>query len=182
LASTLSLQEKWLLDALLNLFGCEALDRFFSALTHLGDFGFIWIALACAMCLSPKARIYGLCCLIALGIYSIVFDFGLKNLIMRPRPFESFGQAILISHPGGFSFPSGHTGCSGIGAFYIIKARRAWAAPVLCLAFLIAFSRLYLYVHYPSDVLFGAIFGFATAYGVWEACTHLRARRQLPHK
>lgn len=80
----------------------------------------------------------------------------LKNLIQRPRPFTLLpGVSLLIPPPGSSSFPSGHTGSSFACAAAIFLLNRKWGVPALALAALIAFSRLYLSVHYPTDLLCG---------------------------
>ena len=76
----------------------------------------------------------------------------LKPLVGRARPFQSDGSvALLVSSPGDFSFPSGHTGASFAAAAVMFFGRSSLWGWALALAALIAFSRLYLYVHYPSD-------------------------------
>ena len=96
----------------------------------------------------------------------------LKPAAARPRPFEvNMGVRLLIEAPKDFSFPSGHTGASFAAAAALFFAgSRGWI-PVGILAVLIGFSRLYLYVHYPSDVLAGALLGIAAG---WFACRLVR--------
>ena len=97
-------------------------------------------------------------------------EIALKNIICRPRPFQDMpGIPLLIPPPSGYSFPSGHS-CASFAAATIIflKDRRPGAA-ALALAALIAFSRVFLFVHYPTDVLAGSLLGvlcaLAAAYG-----------------
>ena len=93
----------------------------------------------------------------------------LKPLVGRARPFQSDGSvALLVSSPGDFSFPSGHTGASFAAAAVMFFGRSSLWGWALALAALIAFSRLYLYVHYPSDVLAGALLGILTGWLMWR--------------
>ena len=98
----------------------------------------------------------------------------LKPLAARPRPFEvNMGVRLLIEAPKDFSFPSGHTGASfAAAAALFFVGSRGWI-PAAVLAALIGFSRLYLYVHYPTDVLAGALLGIAAG---WAACRLFRNR------
>ena len=89
----------------------------------------------------------------------------LKPLVARMRPFTvNTAIELLIPPPTDFSFPSGHTYASFASATAICRNNRKIGVPALILASLIAFSRLYLYVHYPSDVLGGAVVGLAAAW------------------
>lgn len=102
---------------------------------------------------------------ISLLIESLCCDILLKPLIARTRPFDVNGAIqLLISRPAGFSFPSGHTGASfaAASALYFSK-NRLWI-PGVILAALIAVSRLYLYVHYPTDVLTGVLLGITAGW------------------
>ena len=84
----------------------------------------------------------------------------LKNLIARPRPcWLDSSVRLLIADPTDYSFPSGHTLSSVIGATILTKTDRRFGYAAIPLAVLLAFSRLYLFVHFPSDVLAGAVLG-----------------------
>lgn len=101
----------------------------------------------------------------------------LKNLIQRPRPFTLLpGVSLLIPPPGSSSFPSGHTGSSFACAAAIFLLNRKWGVPALALAALIAFSRLYLSVHYPTDLLAGALLGVGSALLARWLCRRLLPR------
>jgi Membrane-associated phospholipid phosphatase len=89
-----------------------------------------------------------------------------KVLVARPRPFQEWSNLhILIPKPKGFSFPSGHTSSSfaAAGAIYF-SGNKKWSIPALILAALIGFSRLYFGVHYPTDVICGALLGFLISF------------------
>lgn len=136
-------------------------DRIFIFITHLGDYGFIWLAFAAILLLrrqrSPAIRI-----VINLALVYLFAGVLLKHLIQRPRPFQSYPLyfSIPISLPSSWSFPSGHSASSFCAAHTIqqLFGRRA-GLPAYILAVLIAFSRLLLGVHYPSDVLTGMLIG-----------------------
>ena len=96
--------------------------------------------------------------LLAVGM--LVGNVCLKNFIARPRPcWLDSSVRLLIADPTDYSFPSGHTLSSVIGATFLTKTDRRFGYAAIPLAALIAFSRLYLYVHFPSDVLAAAVLG-----------------------
>lgn len=103
-----------------------------------------------------------------LACCAVIGNLILKNLVARSRPFF-FNTAVdlLISVPTDYSFPSGHTMSSFTAAVILYHADKRLGIPALILAFLIAFSRLYLYVHFPSDVIAGALIGIAIGFVVW---------------
>ncbi len=94
----------------------------------------------------------------------------LKNLIARPRPcWLDDSVFMLISVPADYSFPSGHTLASAIGATVLTKTNRKFGWAAIPAAIIIAFSRLYLFVHFPSDILAGAVLGIAIGEAVYRA-------------
>ena len=143
-----------------------------TVVSFLGDNGMIWILLALVLLLFKKTRKLGLCVAAALVLDVIVVNGILKILIDRPRPWEfgdfefitrEYVDKRLISIPTDSSFPSGHTASAFAGAFAFLlgleKKKKLWAIPALILAFMIAASRIYVCVHYPSDVFAGLIIG-----------------------
>ncbi len=143
---------------------CGFLDSFLSFITVLGNGGFIWILLAAALLLIPRTRKYGLTVAAALIIGALICNVTLKPLIARIRPYEIVDTVrVIIPLPEDYSFPSGHTTSSFAAAFALMLTKaRGWPAAVL-LAAVISFSRLYLFVHYPTDVLAGILIGLAAA-------------------
>ncbi len=126
-------------------------------ITHLGDDGILWIALGVGLLLFRKTRKIGWCVLVSLLINSLITNVTLKNLIARPRPFHA-SELIqpLIHRPSSFSFPSGHTSGSLTAALAFQKyVPKKYGVPAVVLASLIAISRIYVGVHYPTDVLGG---------------------------
>ncbi|HHX38222.1 MAG TPA: phosphatase PAP2 family protein [Clostridiaceae bacterium] len=140
------------------------LDRFMKAVTKLGNAGAVWIALAFTLLLFKSTQKGGQSLLLALTISAIIGNVILKNLVNRDRPcWRDQTIALLIPMPQDYSFPSGHTYSSFTAAFCIlpfVPLPLFWAA--LLLASAIGLSRLYLFVHYLSDVLVGAACGILT--------------------
>lgn len=137
------------------------LDKILAFITSLGNAGIIWIVLAVVLLILPKTRKTGIIVAAALLMDLVLCNLILKNLVARVRPYDvNTAIAILIKKPLDFSFPSGHTAASfaAMTALFLAKMKKAWIA-ALVLAILIAFSRLYFYVHYPTDVLGGAVVG-----------------------
>ena len=137
------------------------LDKTLAIITSLGNAGIIWIVLAAVLLILPKTRKAGIVLTVALLVDFVLCNLILKNLVARVRPYDvNTAIAILIKKPLDFSFPSGHTAASfaAMTALFMAKMKKAWIA-ALILAILIAFSRLYFYVHYPTDVLGGMAVG-----------------------
>lgn len=139
-------------------------DVFFAAITHLGDAGVFWILLSVLLLCFKKTRGCGAAMATALIIGVLTGNLLLKNIIARPRPFIQdpvLQNILLISPPSGFSCPSGHTLASFECATVAFAFNKKWGVGALILAALIGFSRVYLYVHFLSDVLFGMVLGIA---------------------
>ena len=146
------------------------LNTIMCAITGLGDAGIIWILLCIVLLILPKTRKSGVILMAALLVDLVICNGILKPLVHRIRPFDvKTGIELLVKRPTDYSFPSGHTAASfaSVMALYLAGEKKIWI-PSLVLAILIAFSRLYLYVHYPTDVLGGVIIGVAAgALGYW---------------
>ena len=149
---------------------CPLLDAVMPVITVLGDAGIFWMVIAAALLLFKKTRRVGLGMGIAMLMGLLLCNLTLKPLCQRPRPydyqFDVFNKLIplLIEQQHDFSFPSGHTIASFEAAGVIALNNKKWGIPALILASLIAFSRLYLYVHYPTDVLVSVALGLALAF------------------
>ena len=149
-----------ILDFIQKYLSCVFFDYIMPKITSLGNGGFIWIIAAVCLMFSKKYRKYGIAVLAALALGVILGSVILKPLIARPRPCHVNGEfPLLINIPTDFSFPSGHTMSSVSSAIILGYANRKWGYIAIPLAILIAFSRLYLYVHFPTDVLAGTLFG-----------------------
>lgn len=131
--------------------------RFF---TTMGESGLVWIAIAIVLTCIPKTRKCGLTMMIAMAITYLVGNLFLKNVIARPRPCAVDTSVILkIPFPSEYSFPSGHTSNGFAGAVTIFSYYRMAGILSLIMAAVIAFSRLYFFVHYPTDILGGIVLG-----------------------
>ncbi len=143
----------------------SALDSIMVFITHLGDAGILWIAMGLVMLFIPKYRKAGVCVLLALVLDFIVANLTLKPLVARIRPYEYVDFVELLIHkPSDFSFPSGHSFAAFASAMSVYLYHKKEGMALLVLASLIAFSRLYLYVHFPSDVICGILLGIAIAF------------------
>lgn len=136
------------------------LDHIMPFITRLGSGALIWIVVALVFLASKKYRIDGLLLIISLLLCGLIGNIILKPLIARIRPFDvNTAIQLLIAKPTDFSFPSGHSMTSFASATMIFHANRRMGIAAFILAALIAFSRLYLYVHYPSDIIAGILIG-----------------------
>lgn len=147
------------LDSISNIFSCDFLNFFMPAITSIANGGLLYIILAVILIVFKKTRKYGIMLGTAL-IFGLVFgNLILKNVIARPRPFAGKEIELLVSPPDDWSFPSGHTMASFEMATVMFYMNRKIGIAAIILASVVAFSRLYLYVHYPTDVLCGCILG-----------------------
>lgn len=139
---------------------CGFLDTLMPIITHLGDKGIIWILTAVVLLFFKEYRRCGAILLFGLLAGLIVGNLIMKNIFERSRPcwLEPIAN-MLIAVPEDYSFPSGHTMSSAIAAAVLVLRDRRIGVPAVIIALSIAFSRLYLYVHFPTDVLVGAAVG-----------------------
>ena len=129
-------------------------------ITAFADKGIGWILLTLAFLLPSRTRRLGATLLLSICIEVLLCNILLKPLVARQRPFIlNPAFQLLIAAPQDYSFPSGHAAVSFACASVLWIYRSRWRFPAAVLAFIIAFSRLYLYVHFPTDVLAGAMIG-----------------------
>ena len=177
-----------ILDALQKIH-TPVLDGVMCLITSLGNAGIIWILLTIALLINPKirrtkdgtaCRLFGEsgrrsgCILLAALILDLILCNGiLKNLFHRVRPYDiRTSIELLVKRPLDYSFPSGHTAASFASAVVLFRTLpKKYGIPLLILAFLIGFSRMYVGVHYPSDVLGGLLVGSLTGLVVYWAGT-----------
>ncbi len=146
-------------------------DTIFPFITMMGDSGLIWVLIGIALAITKKYRKAALILFASLILTHIIGGLILKPIVARPRPFVTFPDVtLLINAPNEFSFPSGHAGSSFAAATILWKANRKFGIPALVLASLIAFSRVFLFVHYPMDIIVGAILGVLCALICWKLC------------
>ena len=149
---------------------CGVLDFLMPIITLFGEGGIFWIAWAVVLLFIPKYRKVGWSMGVALILGVLVCNVTLKPLIARPRPydfqFKQFGKEIqlLIAAQHDFSFPSGHTIASFEASTVLLIHDKRMGIPAVILAVLVTFSRLYLYVHYPTDVIFSFFAGIGFAF------------------
>lgn len=160
-----------ILDWIQNTFQCAFLDWFFPLVTKLGDHGLFWMLFAAVLLVFRKTRATGIMMGVALLCGFLVGNMTLKPLIGRIRPYDANTMReipLLVERLSDYSFPSGHTLASLEGATVLMIRDKRLGIPAMIAAILVALSRLYLYVHYPTDVLTGAVLGILFAFfGVW---------------
>ena len=140
------------------------MDTVMPIITMFGDAGIFWMVIAAVLLLFPKTRKAGFGMAIAMAIGLVVCNLTLKPLVARIRPYDLQAELgvtikLLTESMHDFSFPSGHTIASFEAATVLLKNSKKMGIPAMILAILIAFSRLYLYVHYPTDVICSIILG-----------------------
>ena len=140
------------------------MDKFMPFITVFGDAGIFWMICAALMLIFPKTRRIGLGMALAMVMGLVVCNMTLKPLVARIRPYDLQAELgvtikLLCEAQHDFAFPSGHTIASFEAAVVILKNSKKMGIPAMILAVLISFSRLYLYVHYPTDVLASIILG-----------------------
>ncbi len=167
----------WIQDNLRN----DVLTPFFVVITSLGNAGILWILITAGLLIPKKTRKVGILCVAALLFSFLIDNVLLKNLVARTRPYEVIeGLTYLVKKPVDYSFPSGHTGTSFATAVVLfLSFPKKYSFWFLVLAVLIGFSRLYVGVHYPTDVLSGAIIGTLIAVCVYLVGTKVQNRKTL---
>ncbi len=150
----------WIQDTLRG-----AADPVVKIITHLGDKGILWIALTLILLAFRKTRRLGVFCMFSMLIGLVVTNLVIKNWVARVRPYELVdGLQRIIEAQHDYSFPSGHTTNSLACAWVLFRrAPKKYGVTALVVAILISLSRLYVGVHYPTDVLGGAVIGICSA-------------------
>ena len=149
-----------ILDFIQQNLRCDFLDSLMVFLSLVGEGGLVWFLIAVPMLFFKKSRACAVVMIVSMGLSLLLGEFLLKNLIGRVRPCNINTEIeLLIKRPQSFSFPSGHTSSSFACATSVFLYSKKYGALTMVLAFLIAFSRLYNYVHFPTDVLCGMLFG-----------------------
>ena len=148
------------LDALQNIH-TPWLDKLMVAITSLGNAGILWIVMAAVLLIIPRTRKVGICMAIALILDLLMTNCLLKNLVARTRPYDVANFTdLIVKKPTDYSFPSGHTAASFAAVTALFMSREKMLGAISCvIAILIAFSRMYLYVHFPTDIIGGIVVG-----------------------
>ena len=141
------------------------LDFLMPIITLIGEDGLLWIVTSLLLLVFKKTRKAGFVMALSLIFGLLIINITIKPIVARVRPYAVDNVPILIKALGDGSFPSGHTACCFEGAASLIFCGyKKWGKIALTASLLVAFSRVYLYVHYPSDVIVGAVLGTAFAY------------------
>lgn len=150
------------------------MDSIMSFITHTGDGFIIWIIICIALIASKKYRKVGIIAASVLIINTVLGEVILKNAIGRIRPYEAMNLDIIINKLNSYSMPSGHALSSFSIAFVLLFLVNSWKiyVPVLVLAIGILLSRVYLTVHYPTDVLFSVLIAFIVSWTVIKIARH----------
>ena len=165
------------------------LTTFFRIVTLLGECGIFWIAAAVVLLFFKKTRRCGICIGASLLIGVIIGNGIIKNVVARPRPYDAIaGIESVVSHLSDYSFPSGHSLCCFEAATALAMNRTRWAIPAYVAAVLVAVSRLFLFVHYPTDVICGALLGILfgvlgslAAGAIYDrVCENIAANKKTP--
>ena len=153
-----------ILDYIQKHYRSQTMDRLIPWVTRFGDLGVFWLAFSTMLLLSEKLRKAGAVMIAAISGGFVAGNLILKNLIRRDRPcWIDPLEDMLVKIPKDYSFPSGHSIASFAGAGALLHYSKMLGVPAMVLANLIAFSRMYLYVHFPTDVAAGAILGTVSA-------------------
>ena len=168
---------------IVNNIKCTFMDKFMVFITSLGNGAVIWIVIGILMMRSKKYRLYGRILLFTLLVGAITGNIVIKNLVGRVRPCNVNPLVeMIIERPTTYSFPSGHSLTSFAAAFVLLKTDKKFGIGAIVLAILIAFSRVYLYVHYFSDILVGALVGMIVALIMYNFMIHKFRNSQANNK
>ncbi|GFI61949.1 undecaprenyl-diphosphatase BcrC [Clostridiales bacterium] len=152
---------------------CRSVDKVMRIVSRIGDNGAIWIGTSfCLIFMGGKSRKAGLLMLGSLGAEASICNLAIKPSVARIRPYDAHGLMITIKQPKDYSFPSGHTAAAFAAAFSMYMSDRKHGILMLYGAALMGFSRIYLLVHYPLDVIAGAALGVASAFTVNKLNSH----------
>jgi len=162
-----------ILDALQKL-RCPVLDALAVFFDYAGAHGEIWIVFTTILLCFRRTRRAGLAMALALCLYMLAGHCVLKPLFARPRPCDIRPEMLtLVARPNGWSFPSGHTASAFSAAFALWMQNQKLGVPALVLAAFIGFTRLYLYVHFPTDILGGILLGLASGWLASHMADHI---------
>ena len=141
----------------------SVLDSFFLVVTKIaGSYGQLWVIVAAVLLVFKKTRKAGVAVLLAYAAVFLIGQYGLKNLVSRPRPCQiDLDFALLVDRPSSSSFPSTHSAWAFGAATAVFMQHKKSGIAAFIAAALIAFSRMYLFLHFPTDVLAGIVLGIA---------------------
>lgn len=144
----------------------KTFDKIMPIITMMGNLGIVWFVISSLLLLKVEYRIIGIGVILALILTTIIGEGVIKHIVRRERPFDQKEEKLLINKPITYSFPSGHTASSFAALAVFIQMNGKLGLILSPIATLIAFSRVYLKVHYPTDVIFGMVLGFTCGISV----------------
>lgn len=156
-----------------NLHSNNVINQIWKHITMTCDVACIWVVLCCVLFNFKKTRKISIIMALSMGVNCLIVEVGLKNIFMRTRPFTlepefaNFLNTIGYEPPMSSSFPSGHASTSIAVAMTLFLYNKKWGTPSVILAVLIALSRAFLCVHFPTDILYGLIIGILVAHIVY---------------
>jgi undecaprenyl-diphosphatase len=157
------------------------MDSLMKYISISGDHAAIWILIVLILLINKPTREIGVIMAIALLFGQVLNDVIIKPLVGRPRPFmEDPSLLLLISPPGGYSFASGHVVKAFAAAFVLFIHDKKLGIPLMVYAILMAFSRIYLLVHYVSDVIAGALIGMLCAVTAYIIVNGIKKKYEDP--
>ena len=145
------------------------MNEIWKFITSTCDVACIWVVLCCVLVNFKSTKKIALIMALSMGINCLIVEVGLKNIFMRTRPFAIendflvFLESIGYPPPYSSSFPSGHASTSIAVAMTLFLYNKKWGTPAVIWAFLVALSRAYLCVHFPSDIIAGLMIGIIVA-------------------
>ncbi|MEA4977686.1 MAG: phosphatase PAP2 family protein [Methanomassiliicoccaceae archaeon] len=158
-----------------------AMDTVMKYVSCSGDYAAVWMIISAALLIYKPTREVGAVMAVAVLLGLVLNDLMIKPLIERPRPFiEDPSLLLIIDPPGGHSFASGHTVRAFAAAFALFIYDKKWGTVLLAYASLIGFSRVYLMVHYPSDVIMGALIGIICAVAAYKIVEYFKKKYGCP--
>ena len=159
---------------------CAFMDFLMPHVTYLAEHGLVPIIISLCLIAFKKTRKCGVSMAISLVIGLVCVNFGLKPLVARIRPYDAYPlYTLLINAQSDFSFPSGHTLAAFECAMSLALYYRRLAVPSLVVAAFIGFSRMYLYVHYPTDVLVSIFLGILFALVAKRICNIIFQKNRI---
>ncbi len=168
------------LDGIQQVFSCGFLDTVMPVITALGNIGAVWLIAAAVMLFFKKYRRCGVDIILVTAVGALLINLIIKPLVARDRPcWINEDIELLVAIPQDYSFPSGHSFQSFASATVIFIHHRRMGILAFALAMLIAFSRLYLYVHFPTDVLCGIAIGIVLAIAVCAVSRRIKKLDKL---
>ena len=157
--------ESYILDAIQSL-RSDFLDNLMLFFTYAAEKGIVWIVFGIILVIIKKTRMWGIILLVSITAGFLIGEVALKNIICRVRPWSRYYDTVkdtLLIRPTSYSFPSGHSTSSFAASYSLFSYKKRIGIIAYAFACAVAFSRMYLYVHYPSDILAGILLGTTCA-------------------